>query len=771
MQNKTNKKTFYILSPPPNITGSLHIGHAFTFSVQDFIARMQLNFMKKTSCLLGGFDHGGLSTEKAASHACVLNENRVLRFQQIQNFAENAKNNIDTQFKKLNLLMPEKFKKYTFDPDHEKLVRDTFIKLYRLGLIKRDVGLVNFDTKLKTAISDLEVTRKTIKSKLYKLKYILADGALFNGQNFIEVATTRPETIFADIALCVNPNDQRYADLINLYVYVPIIDRKIPIITDDSVDEQFGTGVLKITPAHDINDHRIFSTNKSLKDFELLNIIDFNGKLNLHFLAEKGQEFHALSVSDARKKIAEDLSLDFIEIDQNIPVGEKSGAPIEHLLLEQWFFDISTGAKMALEKMESLPIFPEIWRNTYKNWLENINPWCISRSTVWGHDIPAWFLTVGACESVRVQEDSPGEGWYKKNEVLDTWFSSALWPLLYKQVFEIGTVDVLVSAYDILFFWIARMVMMNLILEGTMPFKAVYLHRLVTDKEGKKMSKTVGNVVDPLDLIKEHGSDVLRLALLKTLSPCGKIRIGEDSMAEAKSIITKLKNFQTYLDISKEYVPLSNSDQKIVHHFRSMFYEMEQRFFIYLNTYELHLILHEMVGFLYELCSWFLEFSKIRPGLLSELLKSFEKISCLFACIIPEFFETKVFDYTYESFCDKTEEIDALKHVISEIRSYKKLGINVEIADGEFTDIICRMTQCGIGQNGIKVNIGEYTIFLNGIKEEIIRKKIYNLEQEEQILQTFLDKTSNETPGEIIEEKGKNFKKIQKELRTLRDLL
>lgn len=763
-----DRKNFRILSPPPNVTGSLHIGHAFTFSVQDFIARLHKNFFNSDSFLLGGFDHGGLAAEKSAEKAEKLSNNYKERYNQIHKFAEKAKNNIDFQFKKLNLLMPDEFKKYTLDDDHLRFVRKTFTKLYRQGLITRKKGIANFDTKFKTTISDLEVKRIKKQGKLYEIPYKTTLG-----EDLI-VSTTRPETIFADICICVNPSDDRYKNFIGQTAFIPILEKEIPILAHDYVEIDFGSGVLKVTPAHDVNDFRIFESLFKNKEEEIINIISKDHTLDIHQL-KKHKNFtkiallHGKSMEEARNMILDIIKPAFTFIDQQIPIGEKSEAVVETLLLDQWFFDVSNGAKMALDA--PINIYPKLWHNNYTSWLKNINPmWCISRSTVWGHTIPAYFNKNGEIlvDDEISEEEASQKGYHSNYEVFDTWFSSALWPLTYKNAFGFYPTDVLVTAYDILFFWVARMVMMSLVVDNSIPFHNVYLHRLVTDEEGKKMSKTVGNVIDPLEIIDSYGSDVLRLALLKVLSPCGKIRMSEKSLKEAQIILTKIKNFEQYLDMQIIEEKNTDSVQDLIEGIKFEIFEREQRIIEFAKVYDVHLIVDEIVDFLYETCSWLLEFTKTYKELLPFLKSTFIKIKMLFSCLCPGLGHMHDM-YLMENHRNKNQSYIDLKLVIEKIRSFIKLGMSVGIS-GKHSDLIVRMTGCSLEKSGKILKIGGFICYLSDIKTEIIIKKIENNQKEIKNIQEFLSFVNHNTPKEVAKEKNQKLKSLIEETSQLENI-
>ena len=781
------KKKFFILSPPPNVTGSLHIGHAFTFTIQDFIVRSYRNLLNYDAFLLLGFDHGGLSTEKSASDKSsskTLSLDKKTRFKEIEIFANEAKNNIFNQFQKLRLLFKKENIKYTMDSDHTNLVQTTFIKLYEKGLIFRRKGLVNFDTALKTPISDLEIVRKTIHSKIYKIPYILENNEI------IEVCTTRPETIFADMFLAINPEDSNLAHLIGKSVTIPLTNKIIPILFHSSVLKDFGTGILKITPAHSVTDYRIWEDLKEKNNLNnIINVIHENNTIDLNSMKEYIEQeifekIHNLPVKKAREEVIKILrekqfKIEEKPITQQIPIGDKSGAIIENLMMDQWFFDVSNVANSALKNIDKIKIYPNLWFNTYKNWLEKINPlWCISRSLTWGHQIPAYFKN----GEVKVQIENPGEGWIASEEVLDTWFSSALWPLCYKNSFDLFPCNVLVTAHDIIFFWVARMVMMTLEVENTIPFPAVYLHRLVTDKEGQKMSKTKNNGINPIEIIDQYGVNVLRLCLLKSLSPCGKVFLDENSLEEARCILTKLENFGKYLDyqlVDNQYHDQDHdSNEDIIGALYLSLRNLEDNLIRNLENYDLHLMVQDIISFLYETCSWFLEFSKVRKEILGDLRIVYNRIRFIFVSICPDLLDEniEIEKIEIQEYKD-CKNIDRLKDLISKVRFFQKINIEI-IIDGpkSFSDIIYFMTnvkfleESGIdlNRNSNRVQIDEYTLYLNNINIVLLEKKIENISLEIDNINKFLLKTNSQTPKKILEDKIEKKSYLEKELEELK---
>ena len=603
------KQIFSILLPPPNISGSLHMGHALNFFLQDFLGKTaSISLLYEKSQLLPGLDHGGISTQysslKAIKNLSTLcNEEK---FTIIKNFAEDAKNQIVQQMENFSLTCDLSQIKYTMSPEHIQLVNKSFVTLYNRGLIKEEERIIYWDPIMKTSLSNLEVIHKTVEEQIFYIKY-----QIYNSPHFVTVATTRPETLFGDVALAVG---KKYKELINEKVMIPIINKIIPIIFDESVDDNFGTGILKITPAHDEND---FYMSKK-HNLPLINILDENLKLNNHVPLA----FQGLSVEEARILILKNIQVEKIEkITHSVMFGDKSGGRIETILKKQWYLDLSNAAKKALELLDKgeFKIFPQQWESTYRKWLENLRPWCISREILWGHQIPVWRTKNEKKIIVAVSENEAllqanGDEIIRDHFLLDTWFSSGLWPLLYKQY----PTTVLVTAYDIIFFWVARMVMMCLELDNSLPFQNVLIHNLLRDGVGEKMSKTRGNVQDPMDIINHYGNtDILRFGLLSKITIRGQIRFSAQDLENAEKLITKIKNAIRFLETNykkEDFIALKSIDQiyiknEICIHFLEKFDSL--KLMDLLEDYNIYKYINNLYNFFWnDYCDWFLEMSK-----------------------------------------------------------------------------------------------------------------------------------------------------------------
>ena len=562
-----SKKTFSIVIPPPNITGRLHMGHALNNSLQDVLIRFyRMNGFE--TLWQPGTDHAGIATQAIVEKNLIkknINKNDIGREEFIKKVWEWKAESGDLileQLKKLGCSCDWSRSRFTMDKDMSKAVSKVFVSLYNQKLIYKDKKLVNWDTKLKTAISDLEVVQNDVQSQLYYIKY-----PIVNSEKFITIATTRPETMMGDAAIAVNPKDEKYRSLVGHDVIIPIVERKIKIITDNYADPEQGTGAVKITPAHDFNDYEVGKRNK----LEIINILEKDGKINNNGI--KG--YVGLDRFEARKKIIAELknlnSLDKIEsIKNKVPYGDRSNSIIEPLLTEQWFVDAKKLAKKPIEvvKKNKTTFFPENWSKTFFQWMNNIEPWCISRQIWWGHRIPIWYGNNGKifADEKKKKAQLIAKKFYKnkkfnliqETDVLDTWFSSALlpfttlgWPEKNKSLKKFYPTSVLVAGIDIIFFWVARMLMMgNYFLKDT-PFKKVYVHALVRDEKGQKMSKSKGNVIDPLELINEYGADPLRFTLISMASPGRDVKLSKDRVVGYRNFITKISNANNFLKLNK----------------------------------------------------------------------------------------------------------------------------------------------------------------------------------------------------------------------------
>lgn len=564
---KGNKQPHVIMMPPPNVTGSLHIGHALTMTLQDTLTRYYR--MKGRDALwLPGTDHAGIATQLIVERN--LREQGQSRhdftrdefIEKVWEWKGKSGGNIFNQLRRLGATCDWTRERFTMDDGLSEAVRKVFVQLFKEGLIYRAKRLVNWDPKMHTAVSDLEVVLKETKGNMYYINYPIEGDVA----RFITIATTRPETMLGDTAIIVHPDDERYQDLIGKFAVLPIVGRLIPIIADEYVEREFGTGAMKVTPAHDFNDWQIGLRHK----LQVISVFDKNAVIN-----ENGPDgYRGLDRFDARKKIlaeleAQDLLVKTDPITHSVPYDEKTKTVVlEPLLTDQWFVDAAVLAKPALEAVETgkMEFVPKHWENTYFEWLRNIQPWCISRQIWWGHQIPAWygpdghiFVEETEAEALAAAQKHYGEKTQisRDPDVLDTWFSSALWPFSTlgwpektDDLAKYYPGDVLITGFDIIFFWVARMMMMGIHFMGDVPFKKVFINGLVRDAQGQKMSKTKGNVVDPLEAIDEYGADALRFTMLSFAGQGRDIKFSLDRVEGYRNFATKLWNAARYCEMN-----------------------------------------------------------------------------------------------------------------------------------------------------------------------------------------------------------------------------
>ena len=565
--NQSPKEPYVIMMPPPNVTGSLHIGHALTFTIQDILIRFHR--MQGLDVLWQpGTDHAGIATqmvverELAKSNLTRHGLGREKFVEKVWEWKEKSGGEITNQLRALGASPDWEKERFTMDEGLSKAVISVFVKLHKEGLIYRDKRLVNWDPKLLTAISDLEVEQKEVEGKFWYFKYPLE-----NSDEFLTIATTRPETMLGDTAVAVNPDDERYIHLKGKYVILPIINRRIPIIFDNYSDPEKGSGAVKITPAHDFNDFEVGKRH----GLDMINIFDANASIN----ENGGEDFKGLDRFEARKKVLEILKAQNLYIKEEkivhtVPHGDRSNVVVEPWLMDQWYVDAYKLAQPAIKavKNKKTKFVPANWDKTYFEWMNNIQPWCVSRQLWWGHRIPAWF---GPDDKIFVEHnqldaEKAAELHYGKKvkliqdeDVLDTWFSSALWPFSTlgwpdntKDLKKYYPTNVLVTGFDIIFFWVARMMMMGMhFMDDEVPFKEVYIHALVRDDKGQKMSKSKGNVLDPLDLSVKYGADSLRFTLTAMAAQGRDIKLSEERIAGYRNFSTKIWNGCKFLEFNE----------------------------------------------------------------------------------------------------------------------------------------------------------------------------------------------------------------------------
>lgn len=746
-----HREPYTIVIPPPNVTGVLHMGHMLNNTIQDVLIR-RARMQGKNACWIPGTDHASIATE--AKVVAMLRERGIekkdVSREEFLNYAYEWKDKyggiILKQLEKLGASCDWDRTRFTMEEELSDAVIDTFIHLYKKGWIYRGIRMVNWDPKGKTAVSDEEVIRKEVNQKLYYIRYQIINPEPKH-PDYLIIATTRPETIMADTAICINPNDSRFNHLKGKRVRIPLIDRDIPIIEDDYVDMEFGTGCLKVTPAHDLNDYELGLKHK----LQVIDILNDDGTLNEHAQILVGEDRFA-----ARKKINQLLeesgNLEKVEdYKSQIGFSERTDAAIEPKLSMQWFCKMSEMSEPALDYVLNgeIKLIPEKFVNTYKHWMENVKDWCISRQLWWGQQIPAWYNLKGEWVVAKTKEeaieefkkqfpDSDSSQILQDEDVVDTWFSSWLWPI---SVFD-GFIDpdnadinyyyptnVLVTAPEILFFWVARMIMAGHEFRGEVPFRNVYLTGIVRDKQGRKMSKSLGNSPDPIELIEKYGADGVRVGML-LCSPAGNDLMFDESYCEqGRNFANKVWNAFRLVKGWEVDTNLTNTNQQAINWFESAF---NQALTEIEDNYKQYRLSEALMG-IYKLvwddfCAWYLEM--IKPAYQQPIdqetyqitINYFERIIKLLHPFMPflteELWHDDLFAEREEMDCcivasypvaakidnNLLSDIDTIKQVISEIRNIRNtkqispkeaLSLNIKVNSSlpyqEYLTIISRL--------------------------------------------------------------------------------
>ena len=700
-------ENFSIVIPPPNVTGSLHMGHALEHSIIDVITRIK-RLQGFQTLWLPGTDHAGIITQLLVEKE--LEENGISKHDlgrenflaKVWEWKEKSGDNITNQMKTLGMSCDWSRERFTMDEGLSQAVINVFVSLYENDLIYKGTRMVNWDTKLKSAVSDLEVTSSNELGKLWTINYKVGDS-------FIEIATTRPETLLGDTAVAVNPSDDRYKDLIGKTAIIPVVNREVEIIADDYVDVEFGSGCVKITPAHDFNDYEIGKRH----NLEMIRCLDFDGKIENHEFIP--QELRGLDRFEAREKIIDMLKnqnlLKGVEDHQiQIPKGDRSKTILEPMVSEQWFVKTDEVAKKAIQVVEDdeIRFIPKNWEKTYFEWMYNIQDWCISRQQWWGHRIPAWYDDeknhyVGTSEvNVREKYGLKDDVQLTQDEdVLDTWFSSALWPFSTlgwpddtEDLKSYYPTTLLVTGFDIIFFWVARMIMMGLYTMENIPFKDILIHGLVRDSQGRKMSKSLGNTMDPLELSEKHGADALRFSLIEKANPGQDVPFDEEWTVSAKKFGNKIWNAAKFVHLyTDESTPSEISTVSLIENkwIISRFNETLEEFNELFEKYKISDAYKLLYNFLWsELFDWYFEFSKnlfndkdkkieTQTVLKSIFLESLKLLNPAMPHITEEiwssFNENYIIDNSWPTKYQQESvdifEIENLREIITKIRNFK----------------------------------------------------------------------------------------------------
>ena len=627
--NMSDADTYCIVIPPPNVTGSLHMGHAFSYTLQDILIRWQ-RLQGRPTLWQPGTDHAGIATQmvverlldQKGEHRRELGREKFL--DRVWEWKEHSGGTIVGQLKRLGASCDWSRERFTLDEGLSDAVREVFVRLYEEGLIYRGKRLVNWDPVLETAVSDLEVQHVEEQGHFWHIRYPLADDP----SRHVIVATTRPETMLGDMAVAVHPEDERYQDLIGKRLSLPLTGRTIPVVADAYVDPEFGTGCVKITPAHDFNDYEVGKRH----DLEMLNI--FDTRAHVLDIGDIPEQYRGMERYEAREHIVADLDAAGLlhrveEHTHQVGRGDRSHAVLEPYLTDQWYVKIAPLAEPAIRAVEEgrIRFVPEHWQKTYFEWMRNIQDWCISRQLWWGHRIPAWYCD--DCEHVTVSRDTPercegcgGTHIRQDEDVLDTWFSSGLWPFSTlgwpEQTQELARfypTNVLVTGFDIIFFWVARMIMMGLKFTGEAPFRDVYIHALIRDAQGQKMSKSKGNVIDPLKMIDTYGADALRFTLAAMATQGRDVKLDEKRIESYRNFMNKIWNAARFVFMNRDgavpdaaFVPENDVNRWIMVELDACTREVQQA----LTEYRFNEAASALYNFIWgTYCDWYVEAAKV----------------------------------------------------------------------------------------------------------------------------------------------------------------
>ena len=814
-----NKKPFCVVIPPPNVTGKLHLGHAWDTTIQDIITRYK-RMDGYDALWLPGMDHAGIATQAKVDKKLKsegINPREMDREEWLKvawSWKEEYGDNIHKQWAKLGLGLDYDKERFTLDEGLSKAVRKVFVDLYNEGLIYRGERIINWDPEAMTALSNEEVIYKEVKGAFYHIKYMLEDS-----DEYLEVATTRPETLFGDTAVAVNPKDERYKNYIGKNVILPIVNKKIPVIGDFHADMEFGTGVVKITPAHDPNDFEVGNRH----NLERICVMNPDATMN-----ENALEFNGLDRYVAREKVVERLKEDNLlikikEITHNVGFSERTDVMVEPYLSKQWFVKMRPLADRVLEVQKTnnkVNFVPKRFEKILLHWMEITYDWCISRQLWWGHRIPAWYKG----DEVYVGMEAPKEeGWVQDVDVLDTWFSSALWPFstlgwpdnMDSRYFPN---DVLVTGYDIIPFWVCRMVFQSLHFTDNIPFKDCLIHGLIRDKQGRKMSKSLGNGVDPMDVIEEYGADSLRFFLTTNTAPGMDLRYDEEKVKSTWNFINKLWNASRFVlinmeDFKKEDYTLDNlndQDKWILTKLNQTIKEVRKS----MDKYDFNIVGNTLYSFIWnDFCDKYIELSKFNQNnttksvllkVLTDILKMMhpfmpfvtEEIYSMLP--IKESESIMISSYPVynkkEIYKEETENIDNILEFITAFRN-KKAELNVG-SDFQVISYIQNKENESLIFNMLKLNdkicdenkeINSEIVEYNGLRIDILYDNSKNLEEEKENLQkekeNLLNSISrrekllsnvnyvNKAPANIVEAERNNLQKEKDQLKIVENKL
>ncbi len=771
------KEPFCIVIPPPNVTGKLHLGHAWDTTLQDIIIRYKR--MQGYDCLwLPGMDHAAIATEakvvkrvkEQGKNKSTLGREKFL--EECWNWTHEYSDNIRKQWAKLGLSVDYNKEAFTLDENLTLAVKTVFCKLYNEGLIYRGERIINWDPEAKTALSNEEVIYKDTEGAFYHIKYFI-EGT----NDYLEVATTRPETLFGDTAVAVNPEDTRYNKLIGKNVVLPIVNKLIPIIGDNHANMDFGTGVVKITPAHDPNDFEVGNRH----NLERIIVMNDDATMN-----ENAGIYKGLDRFECRKKLVEDLKeqdllISIEKITHNVGHSERTGVMVEPYLSKQWFVDMKKLSKQVLDNQKNkdtkVNFVPERFEKILINWMEDCHDWCISRQLWWGHRIPAWYKN----DEVYVGINPPQEeGWTQDEDVLDTWFSSALWPFAtlgwpnetpdFKRYFPN---DVLVTGYDIIFFWVCRMVFQSLEFTEKRPFKDCLIHGLIRDKEGRKMSKSLGNGVDPMDVIDTYGCDSLRFFLTTNSAPGQDLRYDEEKVKSTWNFINKIWNASRYVLMNledfndKDYTldNLSNSDKWILTKLNKTIESITKS----MDKYDFNIVGNTLYNFIWtDFCDKYIELSKFNQNnttksvLLKVLTSIIKMLHPFMPYVTEEIYQmlpikdsVSIMISTYPKyekeyvFNKEEKEIDNILEFITLFRN-KKLELNIG-SDFKVINNIKNNDNLDLILNSLKIkdklteetNTNTVKVEYNNLSLEIVYDNTKNLEEERTRLEQEITRLTN----------------------------